>query len=263
MSDLDTTTIAPKRRIHPLVATAAVSVTVLSLVGVGALTGLIDSPLAKSASPQAAIASALPTTGASTATASTATTSAAAAVASAEAGAQPQPQQQTQAHRPPQADAARPASPVAADRAPTAESPARQATRPAPSRPVASESPRRVQPPAAPVAAVDPNVGTVLSITRVEEPASGSGVGVIGGGVVGGVLGNQVGKGNGRKAMTVLGAIGGAVAGNAIEKKVRTETHYDVLVRLADGSTRTLRYADQPAFGVGERIRVDAGSRAS
>ena len=35
-------------RIHPLVATAAISVTVLSFAGIGAMTGLLPTPFAKS-----------------------------------------------------------------------------------------------------------------------------------------------------------------------------------------------------------------------
>ena len=101
-----------------------------------------------------------------------------------------------------------------------------------------------------------------MSIDRIEDAGEGSGIGAVGGGVVGGVLGNQVGGGNGRKAMTVLGAIGGAVAGNAIEKKVKSSAHFDVRVRLADGSTRVLRYAEQPQFQPGDRIRLDS-QRAS
>ncbi|MYM33850.1 glycine zipper 2TM domain-containing protein [Duganella sp. FT50W] len=38
------------------------------------------------------------------------------------------------------------------------------------------------------------------------------------GAVVGGLLGNQVGSGNGRKLATIAGAVGGAYAGNEIAK---------------------------------------------
>ncbi len=257
MTELDVNTSATKRRIHPLVATAAVSVTVLSLAGVGALTGLISSPLARDASTQVAVAPLVPAMPAMPAPA----VAPVASSASADIGQPPQ----AAAGRPVQTDAPHaPQAPkaVVPEPAPRVQAPARTAPRPVQPRPVARDDERSAQPPAPRVATVDPNLGTVLSISRVEEPGSGSAVGVIGGGVVGGVLGNQVGRGNGRKAMTVLGAIGGAVAGNAIEKKVRADAHYEVVVRLADGSTRTMRYAEQPGFEVGERIRVE-GARAS
>ena len=38
-------------------------------------------------------------------------------------------------------------------------------------------------------------------------------IGTIAGGVAGGVVGNQFGGGNGKTALTVLGAVGGALAG--------------------------------------------------
>lgn len=204
-------------RIHPLVAAAAISVTVLSLAGIGAMTGLLPTPFARS--------------GESAGAALTASPAAPAAVA--------------KPHRP-----APTASAVSAVRTPAVETDHRSAT------------PRTGPPQVARVPAIDPNQATVLSIDRVEDAGEGSGIGAIGGGVVGGVLGNQVGGGNGRKAMTVLGAIGGAVAGNAIEKNMKSNAHFDVRVRLSDGSTRVLRYAEQPQFQPGDRIRLDS-QRAS
>ena len=61
------------------------------------------------------------------------------------------------------------------------------------------------------------------------------------GGVLGGVVGHQAGGGSGKTALTVLGAIGGGLAGHEVEKRVRSETVYDVHVRMEDGSTRTFR----------------------
>ena len=54
----------------------------------------------------------------------------------------------------------------------------------------------------------------VVSNTRTEtRKGEASGIGAVGGAVVGGVVGNQFGGGNGKKALTVLGAVGGGVAG--------------------------------------------------
>ena len=58
----------------------------------------------------------------------------------------------------------------------------------------------------------------------VDRPASSTEVAA--GAVVGGAIGNQVGKGNGRKAMTVLGAIVGSSAG-AQRKTERVITGYE------------------------------------
>lgn len=91
--------------------------------------------------------------------------------------------------------------------------------------------------------------GTVESVNAVQRAAPPSGVGAVAGGVVGGLLGNQVGGGSGRAAATVLGAVGGGFAGNAIEKKTRTVTTYQVRVRMQDGSVRSVEQGSAPAIG--------------
>ena len=39
--------------------------------------------------------------------------------------------------------------------------------------------------------------------------------------------------------MTVIGAVGGAMAGREVEKRQRSTTVYDTRVRMDDGSTRS------------------------
>jgi len=95
-------------------------------------------------------------------------------------------------------------------------------------------------------------------VREVEVKGEGTGLGAIGGAVVGGALGNQVGKGNGRKAMTVLGAVGGGLAGHEIEKRARSEKHYEVRVRMDDGSVRTLTQKTAPTPGA--RVTVDGNT---
>lgn len=109
--------------------------------------------------------------------------------------------------------------------------------------------------------AVCSNCGVVEGVRPVHTMAQGSGLGAIAGGVVGGLLGNQVGHGNGRTAMTVLGAVGGGVAGNEIEKRTRGETIYEVRVRMEDGTVRTLQQRTAPAPG--SRVRVDGDTLRS
>lgn len=100
--------------------------------------------------------------------------------------------------------------------------------------------------------------GVVESVQAVQQQGQGSGVGVVAGGVAGGLLGNQFGSGKGKTAMTVLGAIGGGYAGNEVEKRVRTETVYDITVRMDDGSTRSFRRAQ--AVAVGAEVVVDGNT---
>ena len=44
------------------------------------------------------------------------------------------------------------------------------------------------------------------------------------------------------------------------QSKVTTTTHYEVLVRLENGSSQTVFYPTQPAFSVGSRVRVENGT---
>ncbi|WP_407692542.1 outer membrane lipoprotein [Ramlibacter aquaticus] len=76
--------------------------------------------------------------------------------------------------------------------------------------------------------------------------------------MAGGLLGHQMGGGNGKAALTVLGALGGAFAGNEVEKTARATTEYEVQVRMEDGSVRTVRQS-QP-IAAGTHVRVNNGS---
>jgi outer membrane lipoprotein SlyB len=107
----------------------------------------------------------------------------------------------------------------------------------------------------APVAAVCNACGVVEAVTPFEKKGEGTGIGAVAGGVIGGVVGNQVGGGNGRKAMTVLGAVGGGVAGHEIEKRQRSTTLYAVKVRMQDGSLRSVTQSTAPT--VGQKVTLD------
>ncbi len=107
------------------------------------------------------------------------------------------------------------------------------------------------------ICAVCGSIESVTPIQRSTKPA-GVGIGTVAGGVAGAVLGNQVGQGNGRTVATILGAIGGGFAGNAIEKNVRRETVYQVSVRMEDGSHRTIEVAQPP--NVGSRVTVEGST---
>jgi outer membrane lipoprotein SlyB len=125
--------------------------------------------------------------------------------------------------------------------------------------PVAQVTHRPVAVAVAPARAVCANCGVVESTREINTRAEGSGVGAAGGAVVGGLLGNQVGGGNGKTAATVVGAIGGAVIGNQIEGKVRAVHSYETTVRLEDGSTRAIQQAEQPVWRTGDRVKLVDG----
>jgi outer membrane lipoprotein SlyB len=101
--------------------------------------------------------------------------------------------------------------------------------------------------------------GVIQSVHEIDTKGEGSGIGVVGGAVVGGVLGNQVGQGDGRKVATVIGAVGGAVAGNEIEKRVKTSKSYEITVRFDDGSSRVFTEASAPSWRSGDKVKVVNG----
>jgi outer membrane lipoprotein SlyB len=102
--------------------------------------------------------------------------------------------------------------------------------------------------------------GTVDSIRPVEVHGEATGLGAVAGGLTGAVVGHQLGNGRGQDAMTVIGAAGGAVAGNQIEKNVNKRIVYRVTVRMDDGSFRTVSQASAPAFAVGDKVRLVQGA---
>ena len=90
------------------------------------------------------------------------------------------------------------------------------------------------------------NCGVVESVQAIEVKGQGSGIGAVAGGLTGALLGNGIGRGNGRTATTILGAAGGAYAGNEIEKNTRKHTSYQIRVRMQDGTIRTLHQRQTP-----------------
>ena len=131
---------------------------------------------------------------------------------------------------------------TAVNRSPST-APSTYGTNPAPGSGAVAAAPA---PERAPVCAT---CGRVESVRPVQYAAPPTGVGAVAGGVLGGVLGNQIGHGGGRTAATVIGAVGGGYAGHTIEKRTRTETRYQVSVRMDDGRLRTVETRTAPPIG--------------
>lgn len=231
------------KRIHPLVAGAAISVMLVSLTGIAALTGLIPNSHSSN---------------------SPATTTAA----------------ETPAAPPAAAPVSSTTGPTTTAISPTALVEPKVSTDEAPNKPVAApQRPHTTRTAKSthsqPRASNDENVtvaqaretcytcGRVESVQAIQQAAKPSGLGVVAGAVLGGVLGNQVGNGNGRTLATVAGAVGGGYAGNEIEKRTHSNTTYQVRVRMEDGSIRTFSYSQQPAWNIGDRVRVVNGQLTS
>ena len=238
---------------HPLVLAAAASVTVLSLTGVAYLAGWLPGPTNPGAAER-------PLAAASQATMPP--------IAIQQTVTLPQEKPRATAK---QADAVTPtvrrvASPAASRHGEAIAAPS-IAVAPAPT-PVVSTLPSiAVAPAPTPVASTMPPIcrecGVVEAVRTVPVEAKGGATGAVAGGVIGGYIGNQWGRGATRDIATVLGALGGAYAGNHIEKSIKEAKRHDVIVRFEDGSTRTFSSETPPAWQVGDRVKLQYGTLIS
>ena len=218
---------------HPLLLVAAASVTVLSLAGVGVLAGWLPGPGAHGVEP--------------------------AKVAAAPATAPISIQQTVSVPQ----EKAKPAASASEHRTTPAvrrTAPVQVSEAPLPTYQVSSREP--VYRVASPAPVICAECGVVETVREVAVEPKGSGGGAVAGGVVGGIIGNQIGKGATRDIATILGAVGGAYAGNHIEKTVKEAKRYDVIVRFEDGSTRTFSSDTPPAWQSGDRVRLQNGGLA-
>lgn len=223
-------------KMHPLVAAAAASVIVVSLVGTAAIMDWLPNSKSNEAPEMSAATPAAPGSAAGTAPA-----------ASAAAGAP--------------APAPTPAAPRAApQRKPAPQMAAAPQPAPAPAQTVAQQPPMPQVVQAQPICEV---CGKVEGVRTIETAAKPSGVGVVAGAVVGGLLGNQVGGGTGKTLATVAGAVGGGYAGNEIEKRTRKGTAWEVDVRMENGEKRSFKYDTQPSWRAGDRVKVVEGTLAA
>jgi outer membrane lipoprotein SlyB len=209
-----------RTRLHPLLTAAAISVTVFSAVGVGALTGLLPTSI----------------------------------------GSQKQEtplQEQSSLQIP--AEVAKPIEPAITHPVAPKKTPVkRAAAKPRATTPVTYNEYAQVETPK-PVVQPG-NLATIQAVREVKDPGQHTGLGPIAGGIAGAVLGDQLGgKGNTRKVITVLGAAGGAYAGREIEKQARATKHWEIDVRRDDGVQETVRSELAPPYQPGERVRLVDG----
>jgi outer membrane lipoprotein SlyB len=228
--------ITPRRRLHPLIATAAAGVIVASLAATAAITGVFPKA---SGTPQQSD--------------------------------QTQTGQMTTTASQPVVDSTQPAPAVqsvqmAQDNAPAAPRAQQQGAVSSAPQPQYGQQPQQYaqegQPgeEAPPAGAACATCGTVVAISAVKHEGHGTGIGAVGGAVAGGLIGNQFGAGLGRLGMTALGAVGGGFGGNALEKHLRSTTSYSVRVRMENGKTRYFSYHEAPPFQQGERVRIEHGT---
>ena len=98
---------------------------------------------------------------------------------------------------------------------------------------------------------------TVIGLQSVTiMPDNQSGVGTAVGAIAGGGVGHLIGGGVGNVIATALGAIGGGVAGSAVEKQVTQKSGYNIALRLDDGRTMTVTQMDDVQLVVGQKVIV-------
>lgn len=223
-------------RIHPLVATAAVAVTLVSLVGIAAITGVLPNSYG--------------TTAANTSTAS------GTPLMSTDANSR-----QASNTSVPAAMNYVPAPVPASNYVPTPTPTPKPVTHRQPSQHLSNDN--YAQQDVQVAQSICRSCGRVESVVAHQQAAAPSGLGIGVGAVVGGLLGNQVGGGNGRTLATVAGAVAGGYGGNEVEKRTHTTTHYTVGVRMEDGKYRTFPQTGQDGWRVGDRVRVVNGALTS
>ena len=102
--------------------------------------------------------------------------------------------------------------------------------------------------------------GTVVSIEVVSRAEHTSGGGAVLGAVIGAVVGHQFGGGSGRAAATGIGAVGGALIGNEVEKRNLDDSDfYRIRVRFDHGGVGEFNYRSIGDLRVGDRVRAVGG----
>jgi outer membrane lipoprotein SlyB len=214
----------PASKTSPFVIAASIAVIIFSIVGIGAFTGLIPGRAAKTEPPAATTA------------------------------------QTEEVPAPPATD--KPAAVTDNAKPKQQESTAKPVYKPASERPAAK--PARTRETAGTESKAPANVcancGVITAIRTVEQAGEGSGLGMIAGGVAGALLGSQIGSGRGKDVATIAGAVGGGYAGHQVEKKVKTIKHYEITVRMDDGSHRTMVQEAEPVFAIGEKVKIIDGA---
>jgi outer membrane lipoprotein SlyB len=96
----------------------------------------------------------------------------------------------------------------------------------------------------------------VASVHAETRKGKATGLGAVGGAVLGGVLGHQVGGGTGKTVATVGGAAAGGLIGNEVEKNAKKHTVWVTTVNMKDGSTRRFEADADPGLKAGDVVTV-------
>jgi outer membrane lipoprotein SlyB len=106
---------------------------------------------------------------------------------------------------------------------------------------------------------MDIRTGTIEQITLVDLPSNHhTGVGAVVGGLAGLGLGSLIGNGTGRDVAMVLGTVGGAMAGNQVQKKYdQPMPGQQIIVRMGNGVLISVTQPVNPDLFKGQRVYVE------
>ena len=106
-------------------------------------------------------------------------------------------------------------------------------------------------------------MGAITHLNAAYIDNNPTGVGTLGGAVVGGVVGSAAGNPKwsyaGRTLMTLGGAVIGALAGTGVEKALNSKDALEIEVDLDNGQTLSIVQElgdEERSFAVGDRVRV-------
>ena len=119
--------------------------------------------------------------------------------------------------------------------------------------------------PGTPLGETEIRQGVVEDIQQVQlESNHHPGVGAVVGGATGVGVGSLIGSGTGRDVAMVLGAIGGALAGNEVQKKYEAPVQgQQVTVRTSSGVLVSITQPTNPALRKGQDVYIDGNGEGA
>jgi len=105
---------------------------------------------------------------------------------------------------------------------------------------------------------IDLRAGIIEQITLVQlQSNQHAGVGAVVGGLAGLGIGSLIGAGTGRDVAMVLGAVGGAFAGNAVQKKYdQPVSGQQIVVRVSNGVLVSITQPTNPNLFNGQPVYI-------
>jgi outer membrane lipoprotein SlyB len=107
--------------------------------------------------------------------------------------------------------------------------------------------------------------GVIEQITPTQIASNHhTGLGAVAGGAIGLGIGSLIGAGTGRDVAMVAGAIGGAVAGNEIQKKNdQPVAGQAIIVRMTNGVLVSVTQPVDPGLRTGQRVYIEGNGEGA